>query len=176
MTPEEIPQPVIEPVKFRRGQQDPRWVRWTLTIAAVAVVGILVVIPIVNVFAEALSEGLRAYWKNLFGDAETRHSIFLTLIVVPAALAANILFGIAAAWAIARFQFPGRTLLTALIDLPFAVSPVVAGLMFVLIFGLQGYLGPFLRSDGYAVIPYVISLIAAAIFLLVFFLFLPANP
>ena len=67
-------------------------------------------------------------------------------------------FGVAAAWAIARFRFPGRTLLTALIDLPFSVSPVVAGLMFVLIFGLQGYFGPFLRRDGYSIMPYLISL------------------
>jgi sulfate transport system permease protein len=160
----------------RRAQKDPVWLQWSLTLFAIALVGVLVVIPVINVFSVALSEGVGVYWKNLLGDSDTRHSIVLTMTVVPIALAANVLFGLTAAWAISRFDFPGRTLLTALIDLPFAVSPVVAGLMFVLIFGLQGYLGPFLRSDGYAVIPYVISLIAAAIFLLVFFLFLPANP
>jgi sulfate transport system permease protein len=115
------------------------------------------------------------YWQNLFSDPDTRHSIILTLTVVPIALVANVIFGLTAAWAISRFTFPGRTLLTALIDLPFAVSPVVAGLMFVLIFGLQGYLGPFLRRDGYAVIPYLVALLAAGVFVVIFFLFLPSN-
>lgn len=165
-----------ETVSVRRAQQDPLWLRWGLTLFALSVVGVLVVIPVVNVFAIAFSKGAGVYWKNLFGDPDTLHSILLTLTVVPVALAANVIFGIAAAWAVSRFDFPGRTFLTALIDLPFAISPVVAGLMFVLIFGLQGYLGPFLRSNGYAVIPYFISLIGAGIFLLVFFMFLPVNP
>jgi sulfate transport system permease protein len=132
--------------KIRAAQQDPRWVRWSLTAFAVLVVGVLVVIPVVNIFATAFSEGLAAYWHNLFGDPDTRHSILLTLTVAPIALVANTIFGIAAAWTIARFRFPGRTLLTALIDLPFSVSPVVAGLLFVLLFGLQGYFGAFLRE------------------------------
>src|SRR6185436_5188368 len=119
----------------------------------------LVVVPVVNIFATAFEDGVGAYFRNLFGDPDTRHSMILSATVVPAALVANIVFGIAAAWAIARFRFPGRTLLTALIDLPFSVSPVVAGLMFVLIFGLQGYFGAFLRRDGYAVMPYVTSLL-----------------
>src|SRR5262245_48810997 len=159
----------------RRAQQDPVWLRWSLTLFALAVVGLLIVIPVVNVFAVALSEGAGVYWKNLLADPDTRHSIILTLTVVPIALVANVIFGLTAAWAISRFAFPGRTLLTALIDLPFAVSPVVAGLMFVLIFGLQGYLGPFLRRDGYAVMPYLVALIAAGVFLLFFVLFLPPN-
>ena len=165
-----------EMVSVRRAQQDPVWLKWGLTLFALSVVGVLVVIPVINVFAVAFSKGAGAYWKNLFADPDTRHSILLTLTVVPIALVANVIFGVTAAWAISRFDFPGRTLLTALMDLPFAVSPVVAGLMFVLIFGLQGYLGPFLRSDGYAIIPYLVSLIGAGIFLLIFFLFLPANP
>jgi sulfate transport system permease protein len=156
--------------------RDPAWVRWTLTIAAVAIVALLIIVPVVSVFAEALKEGLGVYWHNLVADPDTRHSIVLTLAVVPIAVGANLVFGIAAAWAIARFTFPGRTLLTALIDLPFSVSPVVAGLMFVLIFGLQGYVGPFLRRDGYAVMPYVISLLGAGIFALLFLLLRPASP
>jgi sulfate transport system permease protein len=87
-----------------------------------------------------------------------------------------VLFGIAAAWAVARFQFPGRTLLVALIDLPFSVSPVVAGLMFVLIFGLQGYFGQFLRDDGYSIMPYLTSSLAVAIFVFVYFLLRPTSP
>jgi sulfate/thiosulfate transport system permease protein len=164
------------PTAIRRAQQDPAWVRWTLTVAAIAVVGVLVVIPVVNIFAEALSEGVGVYWKNLFGDPDTRHSIILTLTVVPIALVANLIFGLAAAWVIARFSFPGRTLLTALIDLPFSVSPVVAGLMFVLIFGLQGYFGAFLRRDGYSAMPYMISTLAAFLFFLLYFLFRPTKP
>ena len=161
--------------RIRKARQDPAWVRWGLTSLAVLVVGVLIVIPVVNIFVEALREGVGVYWDNLFADPDTLHSITLTLTVVPIALVANLLFGITAAWAIARFNFPGRTLLTALIDLPFSVSPVVAGLMFVLIFGLQGYLGPFLRRDGYAVMPYLISILAVAAFIVLFFLLRPAS-
>jgi sulfate transport system permease protein len=162
--------------RIRDAQQDPAWVRWSLTLAAVAVVGVLIVVPVAQVFVGALANGVGAYWDNLFADPDTRHSILLTLTVVPLALGANLVFGVAAAWAIARFRFPGRTVLTALIDLPFSVSPVVAGLMFVLIFGLQGYLGPFLRRDGYAVMPYLFSLLGSALFAVVFVLTRPARP
>jgi sulfate transport system permease protein len=136
---------------------------------------VLIVIPLINIFVTALSEGLGTYWDNLFEDPETLHSIVLTLTVVPIALVANVTFGVAAAWAISRFDFPGRTLLTALIDLPFSVSPVVAGLMFVLIFGLQGYLGPFLREDGYSVMPYVIGSVAVFILVVGYFLVRPLG-
>jgi sulfate transport system permease protein len=114
--------------------------------------GVLIVVPVVNVFYQALAPGLSAYLSNLFNDANTRHAILLTLIVAPVAVAANIVFGVAAAWAIARFRFPGRTVLTTLIDLPFSVSPVVAGLMLVLLFGMQGHFGPWLREHDLKVI------------------------
>ncbi len=159
-----------------KAQQDPAWVRWGLTSIALITVGLLVVVPVVNVFYEALREGLGVYAKNLFADPDTRHSILLTLTVVPIALIANIVFGVAAAWTISRFSFRGRTLLTALIDLPFSVSPVVAGLMFVLIFGLQGYFGPFLRRDGYAIMPYLFSLLGVFLFVVAFFVFRPGSP
>ena len=161
---------------FKNPRVDPTWVRWSLTAAAVMVVGVLVVVPVVNIFYEALKEGVRVYWDNLFADPDTRHSIILTATVVPLALIANIVFGIAAAWAIARFDFPGRTFLTALIDLPFSVSPVVAGLMFVLIFGLQGYLGPSLREDGYAVMPYLTSLVGVLVLVVLYFIYRPSHP
>jgi len=160
----------------RLAQRDPAWVRWALTAAALLVVGLLVVVPVVNIFVTALGDGVGAYFKNLFGDPDTRQSMILSATVVPAALVANIVFGIAAAWAIARFRFPGRTFLTALIDLPFSVSPVVAGLMFVLIFGLQGYLGPFLRRDGYSVMPWLISLVGVGVLVVAYQLLRPANP
>ena len=157
-----LPPPVEHRIRYVR--EDPAWVRWSLTLAAMAVVAVLIVVPVVHVFAGALKDGFGVYWSNLFGDPDTRHSIRLTLTVVPVALAANVLFGVAAAWAIARFRFPGRTLLTALIDLPFSVSPVVAGLMFVLIFGLQGYLGPFLREHDVKILFATPGLILATAF------------
>lgn len=107
---------------------------------------ILVILPMVNVFYIAFSKGLLAYWKSLSADPDTVHAIKLTLFVAPISVAANVVFGIAAAWAITRFRFPGRTLLTTIIDLPFAISPVVAGLMFVLLFGDRGYFGPWLKA------------------------------
>ena len=124
------------------------WVRWTLITLAIGVLTILVIVPVVNVFAQALGDGPGVYWDNLFANADTRHAIMLTLIVAPTAVVLNMTFGVAAAWAIARFRFPGRTILTTLIDLPFAVSPVVAGLVFLLLFGLQGYFGAWLLDHG----------------------------
>jgi sulfate transport system permease protein len=159
-----LAKPAARVTRIRYAQRDPAWVRWTLTLAAAAVVGVLIVVPVVHVFAGALADGVAAYWKNLSADPDTRHSILLTLTVVPLALLANIVFGVAAAWAIARFRFPGRTVLTALIDLPFSVSPVVAGLMFVLIFGLQGYFGAFLQRHGVKILFATPSLILATAF------------
>ena len=92
-----------------RPSEDPAWVRWGLTLVALLVVGVLIVIPIVNVFAEALADGFGAYVRNLFGDGDTLHSVLLTLTVVPIALVLNLVFGLAAAWTISRFRFPGRT-------------------------------------------------------------------
>ena len=126
--------------------------RCILIALAIGVIGVLVIIPLVNVFLNAFPGGLGAYWRNLFDDADTRHAILLTLTVAPLAVLANVIFGVAAAWAIARFRFPGRTLLVTLIDVPFSVSPVVAGLIFVLMFGLQGAFGPWLREHGLKII------------------------
>jgi sulfate transport system ATP-binding protein len=136
----------------RRVRQDPWLVQALLVALALATMGVLVVIPLVKVFYEALARGPRAYWQALAGDPDTLSAILLTLRVAPVAVLANLVFGLAAAWLIARFRFPGRTLLTAVIDLPFAVSPVVAGLIFVFIFGLQGYLGPWLRAHDIRII------------------------
>src|SRR5512132_3541364 len=137
--------------------------RASLIAATILIVGFLIILPVVNVFAEALSDGCGAYWRNLTADPDTRSAIVLTFTVVPFALVLNVVFGLAAAYAVTRFQFRGRALLVALIDLPFSVSPVVAGLMFVLIFGLQGYVGPFLRRDGYSVMPYLVSALGAVL-------------
>jgi len=128
------------------------------------IVGVLIVIPVVNVFYQAFARGIAGYLAALFSDRDTRHAILLTLIVAPTAVVLNVIFGLAAAWAIARFRFRGRTLMTALIDLPFAVSPVVAGLMLVLIFGMNGYLGPWLREHDLKVIFALPGLIIATAF------------
>src|SRR3954469_13611864 len=95
--------------RLREAQQDPAWVRWGLIGLVLLIVLVLIVIPVANIFTYAFSDGIAAYWSYLVDDAETRHSILLTLMVVPAALVANIVFGVAAAWAVARFEFPGRS-------------------------------------------------------------------
>ncbi len=150
--------------RISRSRNDPAWVRWSLTLLAILVIGVLIVVPIAHVFYQAFRAGVSTYFHNLFGDADTRHAMLLTLIVAPISVALNVVFGVAAAWAIARFRFPGRTLLTALIDLPFSVSPVVAGLMLLLIFGLQGYLGPWLREHDVKIVFALPGLILATTF------------
>jgi sulfate transport system permease protein len=138
--------------RIRRAQNDPLIVRWGLTALALATVGLLVIVPVVHVFTQAFGAGVAAYVRSLVSDPDTRHSIFLTLVIAPVAVALNVVFGVVAAWLIARFRFPGRLLLTSLIDLPFSVSPVVAGMFFVLLFGLQGAFGGWLRSHGYQIL------------------------
>ena len=145
-------------------RNDPAWVRITLTALALLAMTVLVVIPVVSVFYEALSEGVGTYWNNLTGDADTRHSVLLTLMVAPLAVLSNLVFGVAAAWAITRFKFPGRTLLVTMIDVPFAVSPVVTGLMFVLLFAVWGVFGPWLRANGLEVMGTVPALVIVTTF------------
>ena len=123
-----------------------------LIAAAVATVGFIIVVPLASVFFEAFAEGPAAWWNALAHDPDTRHAIWLTLTVAPVAVAVNTVFGIAAAWLVARFRFPGRSLLITLFDVPFSVSPVVAGLALVLIFGRQGLLGPTVEWLGVKVI------------------------
>jgi sulfate/thiosulfate transport system permease protein len=155
------PTAVLPPVRATR---DPAWVRWTLTWLAVTVITVLVVIPVVHVFYQAFGRGVGAYFQALIGDEDTRHAILLTLTVAPISVASNVVFGIAAAWTLARFRFFGRTILLTLIDLPFSVSPVVAGLVFVLLFGLQGYFGGWLIAHGIRIIYATPGLILATTF------------
>jgi len=139
------------PPKLQRAA-DPWYVRYLLVGATLGIVGLLIVVPLASVFAQATAKGLGVYWDNLVANPETRHAVFLTMMVAPVAVALNVVFGVAAAWAIARFRFTGRGLLITLIDLPFSVSPVVAGLLFVLIFGTLTPLGAWMRDNGYQVI------------------------
>mgnify|MGYP005845099951 CR=1 FL=1 len=150
-----------------RPRTDPWYVRFLLVAATLTIVGGVVLIPLVNLFWQAFSTGLGTYWNALIVDADTRHAIMLTLLVAPVAVAMNVVFGVAAAWLIARFRFPGRSLLTTLIDLPFTVSPVVAGLALVLVFGLQSPLGIWLREHGYQVIFAPPALVLATAFVTV---------
>jgi sulfate/thiosulfate transport system permease protein len=139
-------------------------VRRLLIGTAVAIMVFLVVIPLVVVFVQAFSAGLTAYWNNLVHDPDTLHSIKLTLMVAPVAVVLNLIFGLAGAWAIARFRFPGRAFLTALIDMPFTVSPVVVGLFLLLLFGLQGIFGPWLRAHDVKIVFAYPGLVLATIF------------
>jgi sulfate transport system ATP-binding protein len=150
--------------KERQAQEDSPFVRWPLTFAALVVLAWLIVIPVANVFYEALKNGPASYWTTLTGDPDTLAAIRLTLTVAPVAVILNVLFGVAAAWAIARFRFRGRAFLLSVIDLPFAISPVVAGLIFVLIFGLQGLLGEWLREHDIKILFATPGLILATSF------------
>ena len=125
---------------------------WVLVAAAVTIVGLLIVTPLLSVFQSAFANGVAGWWSALAHDPDTRHAIWLSLTVAPVAVAVNVVFGVAAAWLVARFRFPGRALLVSLFDVPFSVSPVVAGLALVLIFGRQGLLGPTLAWLDWKVI------------------------
>lgn len=148
----------------RVGVQDPLWLRLTLTSLAILILTVLIIIPVVHVFYQALYRGFGSYFRILFEDSNTLHAIGLTLFVAPVAVLLNVIFGIAAAWAIARFRFPGRTLLMTLIDLPFSVSPVVAGLVFVLMFGRQSPLGIWLIDHDIQILFATPGLILATAF------------
>lgn len=113
---------------------------------------ILIIIPLFSIFYQAFQNGIGPYFRALFGDKNTRHAIFLSLIITPLAVALNTIFGVAAAYTISRFRFPGRSLLMALIDIPFSVSPIVAGLVFVLMFGVNTPIGSWLKEHGFQII------------------------
>lgn len=129
-----------------RATQDPAWVRVALIAVALVFVGFFLVLPLAAVFTEALRRGLGAYVAAL-GDPDALAALRLTLVTAAIAVPANLVFGVAAAWAIAKFNFRGKSLLTTLIDLPFAVSPVISGLIYVLVFGAQGWYGRYLTDE-----------------------------
>jgi sulfate transport system permease protein len=130
---------------------EPAAVRWLLTLAAIVVVALGVGVPLAAVFAQALDKGLRPYLAAVT-QPETLHAIKLTLITAAISVSVNTVFGIAAAWSIGKYEFRGRRLLVTLIDLPFSVSPVISGLVFVLLFGAHGVLGPWLRAHEVKII------------------------
>jgi sulfate transport system permease protein len=130
---------------------EPAAVRVALVLVALAFVALFLVVPLAVVFGQAFEKGLAAYFAAV-RDAEALHALRLTLLTAAVAVPANLVFGLAAAWAIAKFDFPGKNALTTLIDLPFAVSPVVAGLVFILLFGRTGLAGPWLAEHGIRVV------------------------
>jgi sulfate/thiosulfate transport system permease protein len=147
----------------RCARTEPAIVRWILILTALFYIILFLIAPLATVFAQALAKGFTAYWVAI-KDSETMAAIRLTLITVVFAIPLNLLFGLAAAWAIAKFDFIGKNFLVTLIDLPFAVSPVVAGLIYVLIFGLHGWLGPWLVAHNIKVIFAVPGIILATVF------------
>jgi sulfate transport system permease protein len=139
------------------------WVRRTLIGVALAFVALFLVLPLAAVFTEALRKGLDAYLEAL-KEPDAWSAIRLTLITAAIAVPLNLVFGVAAAWAIAKFEFRGKAFLTTLVDLPFSVSPVVAGLIYVLVFGAQGWLGPWLADHNIKIIFAVPGIVLATVF------------
>lgn len=132
-------------------RDEPAAVKWTVIGLAVLFIGLFIVLPLVNVFAQAFVKGWQAYLDALV-EPDALAAIRLTLLVTALSVTANTVMGLVTAWAITKFSFKGKSFLITLIDLPFSVSPVVAGLIFVLLFGAQGYFGPWLIDNGWKII------------------------
>ena len=139
------------------------WVRWTLTAIAIAFLALFLVLPLITVFAQAFAKGVDAYFAA-FREPDAHAAIRLTLLTAAIAVPFNLVFGVAASWTIAKFEFAGKNLLVTLIDLPFSVSPVVSGLIYVLVFGSRGLFGPWLLEHDVQVIFAVPGIVLATIF------------
>ena len=137
--------------------------RWALTGLALAFLGVFLLVPLAAVFSEALRKGVHTALAALV-EPDALAAIQLTLLVAAIAVPANLVFGVAAAWTIAKFDFAGKSVLVTLIDLPFAVSPVISGLIYVLLFGAQGWLGPWLQAHDIRILFAVPGIVLATIF------------
>jgi len=149
--------------KVRSVVTEHRWARWTLIVASLVFLTLILILPLAAVFVEAFRKGPTAFLTAL-QDAETFSAIRLTLIVAGISVPLNVVFGVAAAWAIAKFEFKGKAFLTTLIDLPFSVSPVISGLVFVLLLGANTYLGQWLSAHSIKILFAVPGLILATMF------------
>ena len=149
--------------RAQAGTTEPAWVKWTLIGIALAFVFLFLILPLAAVFTEALRKGSAAFFEA-FQEPDAWSAIRLTLITAAIAVPLNLVFGVAAAWAIAKYEFRGKAFLTTLVDLPFSVSPVVAGLIYVLIFGAQGWFGPWLQAHDIKIIFAVPGIVLATIF------------
>ena len=166
-TPDSKALPVHAPVRVRKHSlnpvTEPRAVRWLLTGIALVFLALFLVVPLVAVFVQAFAKGIDYYFESL-KDPDAWSAIKLTLVTAAIAVPLNVVFGLAASWAIAKFDFRGKALLTTLIDLPFSVSPVISGLIYVLIFGAQGWFGPWLAAHDVQIIFAVPGIVLATIF------------
>lgn len=151
------------PLVATRATEESRGVRLALIAIAMGFIGLFLVVPLVAVFSQALEKGWAAYLAALT-EPMAASALKLTLLTAGVAVPLNLLFGVAAAWAIAKFDFPGKNVLVTLIDLPFGVSPVISGMVFILLFGRQGVLGPWTEAHGLKLVFAVPGLILATIF------------
>ncbi|HYG35037.1 MAG TPA: sulfate ABC transporter permease subunit CysW, partial [Clostridia bacterium] len=148
----------------QRGTEESPVVKWLLISVALAFCFVFLLLPLANVFAQAFAKGWSYYWSSL-ANPDSWAAIRLTLLVAGISVPLNVVFGLAAAWAIAKFEFRGKSLLITMIDLPFSVSPVVAGLMFVVLFGLQGFFGQWLDAHNIRIIFAVPGIVLATVFI-----------
>jgi len=146
-----------------RTRTEPAPVRWLLIIVALLFLGLFLFIPLAAVFAQAFEKGWDAYLAAI-REPDALAAVKLTLITAAVSVPVNLVFGVVAAWAIAKFEFRGKQLLVTLIDLPFSVSPVISGLIYVLLFGLQGWLGPWLQAHDIKIIFAVPGIVLATVF------------
>ncbi|MBM3397813.1 MAG: sulfate ABC transporter permease subunit CysW [Betaproteobacteria bacterium] len=153
----------------QRGTTESAWVRYTLISLALAFMFLFLVLPLAAVFTEALRKGWDGYWEAL-REPDAWSAIRLTLMTAAVAVPLNLVFGVAAAWCVAKYEFRGKSFLTTLIDLPFSVSPVVAGLIYVLVFGAQGWFGPWLMAHDIKIVFAVPGIILATMFVTVPFI------
>jgi sulfate transport system permease protein len=153
----------LAPINVTGAVAEPAWVRRTLIGVALAFLTLFLFTPLIAVFVEAFAKGAAVYWAALT-DADAFSALKLTLVAAVISVPLNLVFGVAAAWAIAKFDFHGKNLLLTLIDLPFSVSPVIAGLIYVLIFGLQGWYGEWLRDHDLKIIFAVPGIVLATVF------------
>ena len=147
----------------RRATTESAVVRWALIAIGLAFLAAFLLLPLFAVLSEALRRGWAVYFANIV-EADALVAVRLTLIVAAISVPLNLVFGLAAAWVVAKFDFRGKSLLVTLIDLPFSVSPVVSGLIYVLLFGAQGYFGPWLRENDLQIIFTVTGLVLATVF------------
>jgi sulfate transport system permease protein len=157
--------PVFAPraLPVRPATEEHPAVRWLLIGIGLGFIGLFLAVPLAAVFYEALRKGVALYWKAI-SDPDAQSAVRLTLLAAAIAVPANLVFGVAAAWAIAKFDFRGKSLLITLIDLPFSVSPVIAGLIYVLVFGAQGWFGPWLGDHDVKIVFAVPGIVLATIF------------
>jgi sulfate transport system permease protein len=148
---------------FKNPTEDPLWLKLLLGAVAVGFIAVLLLLPLALVFKEAFADGMKTFWNAII-EPDSLAAVKLSLIAAGIAVPLNSVFGVAAAWAIAKYDFPGKTFLVTLIDLPFSVSPVVSGLIYVLVFGMQGWFGPWLADHNIHILFALPGIVLATVF------------